>query len=378
MKSLLITFDFPPIVSGISTVFYHIWKYLPTDKCLTLAPRVKGCFEFDRKNKIKVFRRYFPLGNNILKKFLRTFLLYAHTFQIVRKEKINLLVCGQPMISGFIGLIFKKQYKIPYHVWVYGGEIIKFEGNKLLLRILRSILDNADKIITNSSYTTARFLGFGVEDEKLIKVSPAVDINSFRPDIDVNYLTKQYKLKNKKVIMTVGRLVSRKGNDMVIRSLKKVIEKIPDIRYVIIGEGPEKRRLQSLAHELKLEDYIVFTGFVSDEDLPKYYNLCDLYVLPNRETDDFDTIEGFGITFIEAGACGKPVIGGKSGGAFESVLNGVTGVLIDSQDTEMLASKIIEILSDKKLAEKLGTQGRERVLEEFSWEMKGKIVKNLL
>lgn len=378
MKSLLITFDFPPIVSGISTVFYNIWKHLPGDEFLILAPRTKRCFEFDKKNKARVLRRCFSLGDGILGRFFRTLLLYVYTLQIVKREKINLLVCGQPMIIGFIGLIFKKQFKMPYHVWVYGGEIIKFGSNKLLLRILRCILNNADKIITNSSYTTDVFRRFGVEDLKLVRVSPCVDTNRFRPNIDVKDLAKQYKLENKKVIMTVGRLVARKGNDTVIQSLNKVVERIPDIRYLIVGDGPEKQRLKVLANDLKLEDYIVFTGFVSDEDLPGYYNLCDLYVLPNRETNDFDTIEGFGITFVEASACGKPVIGGKSGGASDSILNGVTGVLVDSQDTEMLANKIIEILSKKELAGQFGLRGRERVLEEFRWEKMSKIVENLL
>lgn len=378
MRSLLITYDFPPIVSGIATVFYNIWKSLPADQCLVLAPRVRGSLEFDRANGIQVVRKKYSLETDIIKKFLSAILLFVHTMRITRKEKIDLLICGQPMIIGAVGLIFRKLFNMPYHVWVYGGETIKFKDSKLFLKMLKCILDNADRVITNSSYTDEEYSRFGIPDEKLLKVTPGVDADQFRPDMDVRDLVKKHDLENRRVIMTVGRLVPRKGNDTVIRSLKKVVEKIPDIRYVIIGNGPEKKRLQMLAHELHLEDHIVFAGFVSDEDLPKYYNACDLYVLPNRETDGFEAVEGFGISFIEAGACGKPVIGGRSGGTSDSVLNGETGVLIDPLDTELLADQIIQILSDRELAGSYGMKGRERVMKDFRWEMISKTVGGVL
>lgn len=377
-KSLLITFDFPPIVSGISTAFYNIWKYLPIDGTFILAPKVKGYFGFDSEYRIKVIRYFFPLGQSIWKKIIREFLLYIYTLRIINKEKINLLICGQPISIGFIGLIFKKRFKIPYHVWVYGGEIIKFGKKKFLLKLLELILKNADRIITNSSYTNSVFLDFGMEREKLIKVNPAVDIEWFKPGLDINDLIKQYNLEDRKVIMTVGRLVPRKGNDMVIRALRKVKEKIPDIVYLIVGEGPNKENLEGLVRELGLGKNVVFTGFVSDKDLPKYYNLCDLYVLPNRMTEDSDTVEGFGLSFVEASACAKPVIGGRSGGACDSVLDGITGFLVESNNPRMIADKIIEILLNKELADRLGREGRDRVFREFQWEKSSRIVENLL
>ena len=377
-KSLLITADYPPIVSGISTVFYNIWKHLSQDRLLILAPRTKDCFEFDSKNRIRVLRRYFSLGDNVLRRMLRSILLYIYTKQIVKKENINLLVCGQPMIIGFIGLVFKKQFKIPYHVWVYGGEILKFKGNKILLGMLRVILNNADKIISNSSFTAQVFRDLNIDVAKIVIVSPAVDIEQFRPGIDISDLVREYDLEKKKTIMTVGRLVPRKGNDTIIKCLKRVIEKIPNVVYLIIGEGPNKQNLEVLVKELGLRENVIFAGYVSDEDLPKYYNLCDLYVLPNRETGDFDTIEGFGITFVEAGACGKPVIGGRSGGTSDSILDGVTGVLVEPQDEEMLVNRIIELLVNHELANRLGSQGRERVFEKFRWEVSSGIVENLM
>ena len=377
-KSLLITADYPPIVSGISTVFYNIWKHLSQDRLLILAPRTKGCFEFDSENRIRVLRRYFSLGDSILRRILRTIALYIHTKQIVKRENINLLVCGQPMIIGFIGLVFKKQFRIPYHVWVYGGEMLKFKSNRILLGILRAILNNADKIISNSGFTTQVFRDLNIDVAKIVIVSPAVDIEQFRPGIDASDLVREYSLESKKVIMTVGRLVPRKGNDTIIKSLKKVIERIPDVVYLIVGEGPNKQKLEVLVEELGLKENVIFAGYVSNEDLPRYYNLCDLYVLPNRETDDFDTIEGFGITFVEASACGKPVIGGRSGGTSDSILDGVTGVLVEPQDEEMLVNKIVEILVNHELTDRLGSQGRERVLEKCRWEVSSEIVENLL
>lgn len=377
-KNLLITFDFPPIVSGISTVFYYVWRNLNQDRFLILAPKTKDSFEFDKKNKIKVIRKVFPLGDNIINKILRFFMLFFYLLAIVRKEKIDFLVCGQPIIIGSMGLIFKKLFKLPYHVFVYGGEIIKFEKNKVLMNVLNHVLCDADKIITNSNYTTNVFLKFGIKEEKIVEISPAVDAEHFKPGLDVSDLKSKFNLEGKKVLTTISRLVARKGNDTVINALPDVISKASNVVYLIVGNGPHKPKLESLVKSLNLKKHVIFAGFVSDSELPRYYNLCDVYVMPNRATDDFDTIEGFGLSFIEASACAKPVIGGKSGGALESVKEGVTGFLVDPLDVEDLADKIINVLTDKKLYEELASNGRKRVLEEFLWKSRSDIFRELM
>jgi phosphatidylinositol alpha-1,6-mannosyltransferase len=124
-----------------------------------------------------------------------------------------------------------------------------------------------------------------------------------------------------------------------------------------------------MARELNLELETIFTGYVDEEEMADMYNLCDLYVMPNREvTQSTDSIEGFGIVFLEASSCGKPVIAGKSGGTSEAVLDGVTGFLIDPDDEEALANKIVQILRNPSMRKEIGEKGRAWVINKFSWE----------
>ena len=164
-------------------------------------------------------------------------------------------------------------------------------------------------------------------------------------------------------------MAERKGHDIVLKALPLVLKSIPNLSYLIVGEGPYRTHLMELCRELKLDSVVTFIGFAYDEELVMYYNLCDVFVMPNREIfNSTDSVEGFGITFIEANACNKPVIGGRSGGAIEAVKDGVTGFLVDPQNENEVAEKIIFLLQDEELARKMGKDGRKRVEKDFSWE----------
>ena len=151
---------------------------------------------------------------------------------------------------------------------------------------------------------------------------------------------------------------------------------------MIVGKGREEQRLKNLADNLKLHDLVVFTGFVSDESLPDYYNLCDVFVLSNRETESHDQLkgdyEGFGVVFLEASACGKPVIAGKSGGSCEAVVDGVTGLMVDPRSEDDIAHAIERILEDKSFAGRLGMAGRNRAEKEFDWQHIAKTMEDIL
>jgi len=259
---------------------------------------------------------------------------------------------------------------MPYFLWTYGGETtpvyIKSRWSKFLVK---KILDNADIIITNSKFTSREFLDYGIPKEKIIEIIPAVDYEIFKPLPKCSELVEKFKIKEKKTILTISRLAERKGHDIVLKAIPLVLKSVPGLRYLIVGDGSYKTCLMKLCQELKLDNIVTFVGFVPDKDLVKYYNLCDVFVMPNREIfNSTDSVEGFGITFIEANACNKPVIGGKSGGAIEAVKDGVTGFLVDSQDEKEVAHKIISLLQNEELAKKMGEEGRRRVERDFSWK----------
>src|SRR3989304_2206710 len=212
--------------------------------------------------------------------------------------------------------------------------------------------------------------------------APGVDTVFFHPEGKSRYLVEKHRLQNKQIIMTVGRLDERKGHDMVIRAMTQLTKRFPDVVYMIVGKGREEQRLKSLADNLKLHDRVVFTGFVADESLPDYYNLCDVFVLPNRETESNDQLkgdyEGFGVVFLEASACGKPAIADKSRGSSEAVVDGITGLMVDPRSDDDIAHAIERILEDKSFAGRLGMAGRNRAEKEFDWQHITQIMKNIL
>lgn len=378
MKALLITFDFPPIIGGISTVFYNVWKFLPKENFPVLAPLTAVSSDFDASFPGKVIRRRLPVKDSILGKTAKTALLMFYLPSIIRRENIDYIICGQPIIAGMAGLFIKKMCGIPFQVWVYGGEVVKFRDTKPVFSILLKVLKEADSVVVNSDFTKKVYLELGVDESKIIKLTPAVDTDIFSPGLDTGKFADKYGLRGKKVLMTVARLSERKGHDMVIRAVKALKDKFPDIVYLIVGTGPDEKRLRGLARELGIEDKVVFCGGVADSDLPLYYNLCDMHVMPNRQVSGPDTIEGFGLSFIEAGACAKPVIGGLSGGSYEAVQDNITGFLVDPLDEHALAGKISVLLGDNALAQKMGRAGLQRVLESFQWKDRAKIIEGFM
>ncbi len=184
------------------------------------------------------------------------------------------------------------------------------------------------------------------------------------------------------MLLSVGRLVRVKGFDLVIRALPEVLRAVPDAVYVLVGSGPEEESLRAASRELGVEERVVFAGEVPYEELSRpggaFYNACDLFVMPSREDRESGAVEAFGIAFLEAGACGKPVLGTRSGGAGEAVLDGETGLIVEPENPAALARAIVRLLTDRELAARLGASGRERVVRELNWERAASQVEGVL
>ncbi len=372
--SLLITYDFPPIPSGIATVFYNVWKMFSPQNHLILAPRIKGYKKIDSATGFKIYR-YFPFGRM---RIMRIVLLYVYTLVLVIREKIDVLICGVPLSIGVIGLTFKKIWGMPYCVFYYGGEFNKYRKRKIMFAFLKIIIKNADCVITNSTFSSREVSKYGVKEDKIHKITPGVDLDKFKPDLECADIKKNLKLDDKKVLLTVSRLVRRKGIDTVIEALPIIIKEFPNIRYLVVGKGEESEDLKKFAKSKGVENNVVFVGYVPDDELPKYYNTCDIFLMPNRETVGEETVEGFGISFIEASACGKPVIGGASGGTKDAVINGETGFLIDPENIQEMANLIGRLLKDGNYAATIGNNGRKRAEQEFGWQLRAQRIEKFL
>lgn len=385
-KAILWANDFPPVVSGIATYFYNLWRVLPEDCTVIVAPKTVGYRAFDARHRMRVRRIWLPLGRSGSAKLAKTFLTIFYALGIAASGMPVKFHCGQVLSSGIAGWLCKKLFGIPYVVYVYGSETVRLGRGKVMARTMHRVLRESQWVVPNSDFTAREFQAFGVSREKLRKISPGVDPDFLRPGPKDPSLLERLELGGKYVLLTVARLDVRKGHDMVMRALRKVTEQRKadggreEVVYLIVGRGQEEKRLRRLASELGLEDKVIFAGYVLDAELPRYYNVCDVFVMPNRitqETSLAGDLEGFGISFLEAGACGKPVVAGRSGGVEEAVRDGVTGLLVDPNSEEEIAEAILRLLEDRAWAQELGKQGRRRA-ETLSWQKLAEQVAEIL
>ena len=260
-------------------------------------------------------------------------------------------------------------WAVPYVILSHGNDLY-YLGNWMDKPVAYQLLQNASLVLSNSYVTAVRVRQKGYHGPVQV-LHPGVDTNEFRPDIDASEIGRRYNLGERKVILSVSRLVARKGHDRVLRALPSVVRQIPDVLYLIAGRGEEEARLRALVAELGLEHYAVFAGYVKQEVLPALYCACDLFVMPSFERESGVDYEGFGIVFSEANACGLPVIGGRSGGMTDAVIDGETGLLVDPHNVDAIASAIIRLLANRELSRRLGENGRRRVKQELSWEKVG-------
>jgi phosphatidyl-myo-inositol dimannoside synthase len=187
----------------------------------------------------------------------------------------------------------------------------------------------------------------------------------------------RFSLQGQLVLVTVARLVARKGHDTVIRSLPHLAKDFPNLKYLIVGGGPDRDALEQLARELNVAERVVFTGYVPETDLADFYALGDVMVMPNRQESNGD-LEGFGMAFVEANAVGRPVVGGRSGGAEEAVAEGVSGLLAeDPRSVEELVSVLRLLLSNHDLRQRMGIAGAQRAKQEFGWQSRAERIRQI-
>lgn len=367
MKSLFIVNDFPPIKGGQSTYLYNLCRALPQDKFIVLAPQVSGDHAFDQMQDFQIIRKKYLFPIPILEKIFKIVLPMIYTQRIMQREEIGILHCAHVLSTGFIGLIFKKIKNQPYYLYTHSADILEYQNNSLIKFFLRKIINNANRIVTNSEFTKVKLLELGASENKIIKIYPRIDYQQFSKAIDVQDFLEHYHLAGKKIVLSVNRLVPRKGNDMVIRAFKQVITEIPNAVYLIAGEGPCLSMLKDLVASLNLNQHVMFLGAPDNNLLNKLYHLCNLFIMSSRELDNGKDVEGFGIVFLEANSAGKAVIGGNTGGIPDAVIDGQTGILVDPESTIHIAQAIIKLLKDEEYARQLGQKGRQRVKEEFDW-----------
>lgn len=364
MRILLATNDFPPKVGGIQTYSYQLAKNLTFlgEEIVVLAPGVEGDLEFDKKQNFKTIRIRNKLN------------LYLTFFSILRRERIERVLVAHRANYARLASWTNLLWKTPYDIVVYGGEIL-LAGRR---ESIRKNFERAKKVITISHFTKEKLIEIGIPEKKIVVIHPGVDPAKFNPGLDSSKIREKYNLGNKKVILTISHLVKRKGHHNVLKALPQVLKKVPNLIYLIVGKGENEKTLRKMVKDLKLEERVIFAGKVRAEKLPLYYAACDLFIMPSYEIKERGDVEGFGIVFLEANACEKPVIGGRSGGVSDAIIDEETGLLVDPLNINQIADALVKLLTNPELARRMGEEGRGRVEKELNWQKMAEKIRRII
>ncbi len=367
-KILIVATDFKPKEGGIAEYIHNKARFLQLqgENIAVLAPHMKNDKQFDKKCGYNVIR--YPLKHlnlHNIKTPFNTKKLLLKLYISSRKFNPDCLFLPHYMEISHLCMIISIILKIPYFTTAHGLEVSTNRGN-LLNKLNRKIFFKyASKVFCVSSFTQGKVVKLGVKPEKTITIPNGIDNKKFKP-INSSEIKERHNLKNRKVILTIARLIRRKGIDKVIESMPKVLDKIPNTVYLIGGTGPLENELKNLTRKYNLQDKVVFLGHIPEREKTRYYNACDVFIMPSRELKNGDT-EGFGLVFLEANACGKPVVGGRSGGVIDAIIKDKTGLLINPLDTDEIAKAICSLLMNKKSSRKLGSIGKQRTQKKLNW-----------
>jgi phosphatidylinositol alpha-1,6-mannosyltransferase len=200
------------------------------------------------------------------------------------------------------------------------------------------------------------------------KIAPGIDVEHFRA-VDATVLRQTLGLSEKKIIVSVGRLVHRKGQDFLIESMPQILKQVPDAHLLLVGQGPYRAHLEKLVSKHSIHTSVTFIGRIQYKDLPRYICVGDVFAMPSRSRFAGLEVEGLGIVYLEASACGLPVIAGASGGAPDAVIEGVTGFVVDGTNTSQIAKRAVELLINEELRRSMGSAGRAWIEKEWRWQI---------
>jgi phosphatidylinositol alpha-1,6-mannosyltransferase len=252
----------------------------------------------------------------------------------------------------------------PVVIYAHGEELTTWgRGGKF--KVMRFALRHADRVIANSEHTRDTLLEMGTDPARITIIYPGVDVSVFRPDLDTTGLRESLGIRpDEKLVFSVGRLSRRKGFDQMIRAVAQLhAEGIP-LRYVIAGIGEDADYLDGLIVEHNVQGIVHRISAVSEADLPRWMNTCDVFAMPNRDINGDN--EGFGMVFIEAAACGKPSLAGKAGGTGSAVVEKHTGIRVDGESVGEITAALVQLLGKAGLM--MGQNGFRRIAESFTWE----------
>lgn len=369
-RALFITQDYPPDRGGIARLYGEICKRIPSIHISTVAVQDSTGADGPEIHRMSFGIRAAHRPVNILK-----WTRWAHRF--VTRHGVTVVHAGNVRPSGYVAAMLRRQLGVPYIVYVHGKDLLKeFRkgANRWMVRAgTREILGNAAAIIANSATTAAiakellSRVGASHATERVHVILPGADPERFTSAMEESRRNRGGDREGP-VLLSVARLVPRKGIDTVIEALPAILAVHPTARYVVVGSGPDHPRLQQMAERVGVADHVQFVGDVPDDLLPSRYASADVFLLPTRVIPEDDEIEGFGIAYVEAAAAGVPSIAANVGGVADAVADGITGLLVPPASPDAVATATLRLLDDPALRARLGDAARAEVERSLNWD----------
>lgn len=364
MKILILAKGYPPTIGGVENYSYYISEGLSNNhdvEVLTFQDIVKSDYGFNENANVTRL-------NHSKKEWRNGWLMFKSVQKKLSEFSPDAIIATTWKVALPIS-IFKHTYNIPIVVVAHGAEITRHRKKLVLQNFMKYVLKRADLIITVSEFTNEIVKKYvSIANNKIVTVHNGINMDSIKP---IKKDIARHKLGIKiaqPLILTVSRLDGRKGHSKILNLLPKLKKIYPDLKYLIVGDGPHRMTLEELSSSLGLKKSDVeFFGYVPAEDLSLYYSAADIFIMLNEMVTEED-FEGFGFVFAEAGAYGIPVIGGNNGGPKEVIEHNKTGFLVDPDSEEEIIKAIVTLLNDKEKAFHIGESARKKVNDEFTLE----------
>ena len=364
--TLFITNDFGPRAGGIETFVHGLIERLTRGSVIVYTSAQPNSAQFDAK-------WLQDFGVEVIRDRSKILLPTPRVIKacqgLIRSRKLTRVAFGAAAPLGVMSRALRRAGAQKIVALTHGHEVW-WAKVPLFSFVIKYMSQDIDAITYLGEFTRGEISKALNRDDlnKLIQIAPGIDVEHFSPT-DSSDLRAELGLTDKSVIISVGRLVHRKGQDKLIASLPAIKAAVPNVHLVLVGVGPHQNYLNKLAAKLQVADCVTFIGRINYAELPKYICVGDIFAMPSRSRFFGLEVEGLGIVYLEASSCGLPVVGGKSGGAPDAVLIGETGVVVDGTNTFEIAEACIELLKNPELCELMGAAGREWIIENWRWEI---------
>ena len=363
---LFVTNDFGPRAGGIETFVIGLIERRPFGSTIVYTSSQDDSDEYDamwrEKYGVKVIR-------DRAKILLPTPRVARKLSRVIKSEKIVVAAFGSAAPLGLLSASMKRAGVKKTVALTHGHEVwwAKVFPFNLAMRRIASTVDTLTYLGNFTQSAIARAIS-RKSAHQMVRIAPGIDVEHFSP-VNSDKLRKELGLEGKKVIVSVGRLVHRKGQDHLIESLPEIVKRVPNAHLLMVGKGPYLDHLAKLVAANNLENHVSFIGRIQYAELPQFICVGDVFAMPSRSRLAGLEVEGLGIVYLEASSCGLPVVAGSSGGAPDAVIQGVTGVVVDGTDNVEIAEAIISLLNDPDKAKRMGAAGRQWIIESWRWEI---------